>query len=756
MKTTRILALALVMALLIPTALAAPGDTQLFADYSKYSMGIVSSIAQLDGKLLILSGGTVYAYQPGDAEPQEYITSLHGTMSPDAPSVSISTLLAGEDGTLYGLDSYQGFLVSITSEGGKAVFSNVVQLDLDDFMEHHDDYSYLKGEIMGGVLMGGKLYCGYRDWEIGNQITLYAFDIKTGEKTVFKTQFINDIIAYKDGKLLVTLVDENNIWDSNTGKYKPVPLCEFDPATDTTKEVAKLTGDYYSRTGYVYDAAADTLYFAIPNQVMRMVHLGEPELCAYHPASNMYSRQIGNSAAIVAGKYALITDTGVYVRGTDPAQLPAQVLTISKGWQSDNDKRAVAAMGGTAVLFKSDTYYSSAQQLGEALVSGEADVDIFSVQLDSIDLQRLMEKGYCYDLSGNAALNAAVSDMFPLLQEAVQSGGKLYAIPAEAGTYGVVSYPNNFKAVEMEPPTTLLELCELISTWNDEYIDEHSNYRPTDNYNHKESMMSQAFEMYANYLTATGQPLQLDTPLFRKVMTAVSEMRTDDLDIKVNWDDSASVDEVSELVWQKKHLISTGYGYQIQTYAFPEDEYYHEPLLLSLDDGMEPYQPLSVQVYFINPRSKNIEAAMQYLEAYCAAMDEEMLAMMSFNHTDPIESPYYEENLKNYDTNLAALKKQLEAATDPASIQSLEEALKYYEEDYLKDMERNRYTATTESIAAYHEVMKHAFVQKPSVLYMSGSEEFTTLFRRFFQGQIPLDQFIREGDAKLRMMQMEE
>ncbi len=761
-KLTGMVALTLCLMLITPLALAMPGEFNILRDPDNYHSRF-SSLTQDGDTLYLLQMGTIYTLKAGQSAPEPLLSGLTTYRSEDDYYAGIEKepyyfdALLGENGVLYGLNSNTGKLFRIDAKDGAPVYSQEVQLEWDAMIiTASDDYSYTC-QMSNMQILDGKLYMTSQNWEKDNgAYALHVFDIKTGKRTDFTTQHISRFFPYKEGKLLVLLENENDMWDNEAQAYKPSVIASFDLATETVTELAKLSlGDYFSRGGYAYDQATDTLYFALPNRVYRMVGLGTPELCAYHLSSSTHNPLLMQNAAILGGQYVLIANDGLFVRGTDPAQLPSQTLTIGREYMDDSDRIAIAALGDIPVIYTS-VNTENAQELAQRIVSGEDTVDIYHASIHYTEISRLMEKGYCYDLSAAPGLAEFTGKLFPIIQDALKQNGKLYAMPINVWSYGFSYYPNALQEIGMVPPTNFMELCEFITTWNDEYADIYSEYTPFMWENYRASLIRMAMESYADYMQATGQPLTLDTELLRSLLTAIEQVHCDQLNITADWEnDPEGAQAAMDEMYNKQTLFSDYSTFTARATEDPESEWYSIAVPLPLTADVQPTIALRTEVYFVNPKSKNIDAALQYLQAYYAAVTDETLVSMSFDLKEPILSPYYESSLKSTQSSIASVKKQIETTTDPVELKALQDSLAAQEEYAARYEKYNKYLATTESIAAYHDLIQYAFVLKPSMLYSGTSDEFTQLYQRYCDGQITAEQFIQEGDAKLRMMQME-
>lgn len=85
--------------------------------------------------------------------------------------------------------------------------------------------------------------------------------------------------------------------------------------------------------------------------------------------------------------------------------------------------------------------------------------------------------------------------------------------------------------------------------------------------------------------------------------------------------------------------------------------------------------------------------------------------------------------------------------------EQLDEFKRYMEQS----AESDRYTVSPAYIQRYQEVILPAlYIGKPTVLDSTDNTSgLKTLVQRYIDGQITIDQFIREADGKLRMIQLE-
>ena len=764
-KIGMLLALCLCLSLVALPALAAQGDAAMFlSNNSIYDCQVRAVHAEGDTFYLV-KGDTdnvlsYYSYRVGDAEPTLIMEGKieYPQSETDQPFRVHKVFFA--DGAFYALNTQTGVLLKLAAENGKPVVAQAVTLDLSDFQytETYEDQEYTYTlELQSWTAMGNKLFVCLRDYNYGDgEPQLAMLDMTTGEKTGDNVSFVRLFTPYQDGKLLCMVVDDNNMYDIDSGKYKPIPFSVFDPETDTLEplfEIPYMT--YYDISAMTYDAENNWLYLACPERIYRVdCATGEFVLSAYVPCS-YYQDYRGSAIARVGAHVMVLGTNGVYVRLADPAQLSKDALTIYNGYSDDAHTRVIAQMDDIPVTFFDKAYYATAQELGQAMVSGENEIDIFHVSLSYMDFQRLMEKGYCYDLSGSEKLSALAAQFYPVLSKEITLDGNLYGMPVDfyVSTWSVSSALE--KKLKLECPKTLVELCQFLNDWAEKgYYEEYTDYQPFEEGELRNMVISQALSMYIDYMQATGQTLKLDTPEFREIMTAAAAVDASDYEIQVNWEDDDSVNELFNKsgLFQNYQYLSVRYNMR-----FSQDEDYdtYSPMLLTLTENTPLCLPAQVEVMFINPRSKHLDAALRYLELYMENIEPSMLAMMCPDKNDPIENPHFEETLKIYRNNIDRIKKALETCKEEDKA-AYQEQLENYE-GYYKDWEREgKYSATAESIAAYRAYDSYFFVRKPNAFYSSGRDDsLSNLLSRFLDGQLPLEQFIQEFDAKLRLMQNE-
>ena len=767
MKRMIALLLVLVMTLCAAAAWAAPGDTTLFArDYDANNSPSVTTAVAVGDTLYILVNQfdeelsdnifSLYRYTQGQSSEPELLanklcyTRWYSTME-DAKAAQANIGADPETGfgylfsdgeKLYGFNTLNGEIASLTFADGAMSREVVCTVATNDLYIQEEDYSYMV-DINGLCCMNGHVYFASSDWR-GSEPKYFLYDINLDGGAVTKlslTQRINSTIPYKDGLLLSYI---SSSWDENTNQEIPAQLVTVNPADGATVSLKEMADTAYIYT-LAYDAAKDTVYYFTESTLWGMTGMGAPFKAAYANQSYVDSMTIFSS-----GYAALWSSDGLEIHNLDPAYLPTKTLTLIGSWRDAAARKFTQENPDIPLIF-SEQYYGMAD-LGQAMVSGDTTIDVIRTNVEN-GFDNLLEKGYCADLSSSQKLMDYVNSLYPALRDEVMKDGKLYAIPVSV--YGsTLSYmPSKLEEIgltEEDMPTTFVELCEFITRWNNEWIDDENktNVMPfCTTMSNRSVVFDLMLKAYLDYYDAKGEPLTFDTPEFNAMLTALDSMDASSLDMPANMSDQ-EYDEYYQLysgVFVDRGLLSTAEG-----------EYAAVPLKLSIGEGKDFTVGTTMEVLFVNPRCANLPEAIKLLECYVDTLDESYKILMCPDCNDPVENQYYQEILKNFQDSLAELQEQLKTADD-AEKRDLEDTIKYYE-DSLNNKESFRWDYSAQTIAQYREIGDHVFARHANVLYSAGSDtsnQLRSLHERYVQKQITRDQYIKELNQKARMIVLE-
>ncbi len=753
---------------LIPAALAAPGDAVLFTEDQRKEWGIemytTPTLAAMGDTVYTLWGKEIYAYQAGQEKPVKVAANLESgyyatyeeakAQIGDKADTMIASLVGSQD-MLYGLNRLTGKLFPLTFEQGQAVFGTPVQLDWSGLEVTRDNYTYVR-DAYRLCISQGKLYAMFRNDEDYYKPEVACFDLVTGAKQVLNIPFAQDVTPYKDGKLLVKIFDAENAYRDGKEQGKPV-LAVYDPADGSTSAQEPF-GDM-NVFGLAYQAETDTLFYTTNSKLMAMKGLGPAAQVAFMPVD--YADDC--TAVLLPGSlYAINTWSGLIVRNTDPAYMPTSTISIYGGYLDPAAMSFTLKYPQTPVTFNQNVYFDSPEALAQAMTSGDGSFDIYNFDVSYQDLQSLIKKGYCADLSASPVLLAELSKTYPFLQSAVSRDGKFYAIPVSVYGYGLSISPKAWEAAGLKDrlPTSFMGLIDFFSWWAEEGQEQHPDVRLLQGVmDYGETLFQMALNQYVYYCQAQGQELSFNTPLFRNMMQALEDLDIETLNESIPSDygmDGASAMKMRGAYMEEGEALFMEYGDWLSVYGGRQSLEYSAPLILSLEEGGSKHIPVYVQTLFINPNSKNMEMALRYLENALERMDPAQHVMMFPDDNTPVPNENFEQMVAQWQEELDKQKKKLETAK-PEEKKDIETIIQSYE-DALAKKDDYYWNVSAEGIARYRELAPLCFAAAPNLVNYrtkEGTSQIGTLIERYRQKQMSLDQFVTEVDKKIRMILLE-
>lgn len=166
---------------------------------------------------------------------------------------------------------------------------------------------------------------------------------------------------------------------------------------------------------------------------------------------------------------------GIQVFKLDPEGIENGALTIFGEFGSEAHNKFVSNHPEIAVDVSGD-YTSDIETLTQAMVADTGAYDVLLMGLSYMPVERLIEKGYCADLSQSADIMEKVSAMYPEVVEPLMVDGKLYGVPVGmSGTcYGVnMELWESLELTEDDLPTSLPELYDFAANWVWDYGEDH-------------------------------------------------------------------------------------------------------------------------------------------------------------------------------------------------------------------------------------------------------------------------------------------
>lgn len=733
-----------------------PDDQQTTAEPQKQA----TSLCGAGDTLYLLTQTTLERWKPGMEQPEVilkdvYNTSQYGqedstetTREGKSFSAKITTLLANGL-AVYGLNQWTGELTRLVDENGAVSIAPFAKMDFSVLRSNNAETMGFV-DIRTPVLTGDALYFLSTDYQSEKaQNTFYAFDVKSGKASSFSAPMVKSLSAYRDGLLLCKYYDDENAWNEETGEFAPMKLAALNPITGETREL--LTLEKSDAYGVRYRADTDTIYYGVGSMLRSIAGLSSPSKASAYLPSSMWEDQ--NACLLEGGNYAIADYSGVVIRALDMPEMAKGALTIYGEYGSEAHRAFVSEHPEISVM-ASNSFYQNLEAFTSAMVSGENAVDVLRLSSSFTPLRRLMEKGYCMDLSGFPELAAAVDSMYPQLAEFLKVDGKLYGVPI--GMNGsIVSYRTDawktLGLTEEDVPKTWMDLLDFVQNWMADYGEDHPEYMLLEGGTSKQMLMEQLMTAYVNTYAAKGQDLTFDTPVFRQLMEKLEQ-----IDFSAFENDMKETD--GEEFWNRTpiFMISGDFSY-VSGLALQNESNRMTPLRLS--DEEELILPVNLDVLIVNPRTTRTEQAVSYLSAYLAHADARSTNITLYpDHNESVKNPNYEQNIQELEKEYQRIQDQLKSAP-PEEIAGLKDNLAYYE-NALAHKEDNLYWVSAQDIALYRESLApYLKVLGQTVLATwdkEGKNDFYTLQAQYLQGAMNMDQFIREIDKRVRMMVLEE
>ena len=760
-------------------ALAAPGDATVFRDdYSGSSEISLNSIAYYNGRIYIFSYDNRYGIW-NDAEGKLDLYELNNTLftgSGDTESedldegetryTNFNGAISGDDGIYFlfatsktieedgsydsQFETMELYKAEVAEDGTLSLPEDAepVEMEWDDMVDEYDNSSYPNGltnpRIRGGKLVGS-IYLDSGDRAIA------VLDVEDGSCTLIDLQpddecYLNGWCFYQDGSVLLNYghyteeTSESVLHTLNLETEEEAPLC-----TVTGKSIYSM----------VYDEAKDTLYFACNGELCRMKGADASTI------ESISALAVNNGD----GQPTFLTDDGRYLtgdyqtvvlRGTDPSQRAEISLTVYSSYNS-YVQNAAYTFGNTHSNVEV-VMATSYEDVVQAMMNQSDAVDIYVLSVSDPGYAALLERGYLADLSSSDKITNFVNSVYPGLQDVLIRDGKVVALPVELYTSCMSYSPKAAEALGVtELPTSWLELFRFLAEDAPALLESHEGYNILPTYNTAEDMrnqlFTQMFQDYMLYLEKEDVEFAFDTDLMHSLLDAFEKIDFTKLGLMEDYDDDDSVSYSSD---DDKTLFSTWGTVDCQMYNMTSTSTL--PLMLSLGTEDSPRLRAEMSVAFVNPYSKNQEAAIEYLETTVDGMEQTFIIDLCPDQNEPVLNAYYEQNIQSMKEYKDSLEQQIAECTDEdekAALQEQLESQQQYIDEYTKN---NAYDASEESIAKYREYgdkLRAAEYFGVDIYSESDKDSMYSQMTQYLQGAIDANTMLQKLDKTVKMMILE-
>ncbi|MEA4927863.1 MAG: extracellular solute-binding protein [Candidatus Limiplasma sp.] len=728
----------------------------------------VASLASLNGTLYVLyTDGRLAAVDPATkAETplgellysQPYLTAdeVASAQPADAAALTPAELLFIHQDTLCGLCAATGQVSTLLDASG-AFAPQALPVTLQTAgLPGQGEQSKLT--VLDACVLDGALYLLTRDDSAGNLATaLASYDLSTGAAHAYTVQNLQNIAPYQGGKLLARRYDMTTL--QSVASADDLTDCDyglFTPADDTYQSTAAFQTDNimrgYAIGGMVYSPDNDTLYYANGSKLEGLTYAtGAVRTSAYTSEGMLGGAMQTTAIAYVQGGYYAKADAnGWQVIALDTDAVQKGALRIFGEFGSEAHQSFAKNYPDIPTEVASDYSYDI-ESLANAMVSDNNAYDVLLLILSYMPVEKLIEKGYCTDLSAYPEIMQRVAGLDPRFTAGVTVDGKLYGVPVSSSAFSYGVNLENWKALgltEADLPTNLIDFYDFINNYADDYGDDHPDLRLFDmgGDNIKTLLFSLMLDNYIVYgqTTGNGEP-QFDDPLFREVLDAFEQLDFDTL--AANSDaDAADYGGKQSVFSIYMSLTTFSTVYEALT-----------PLVLSLTPDTQPVLGANLSVLILNPRSQRKDDAVKYICNYLDNLDDSSAIVLHPDDNEPRLDKYYEQNRKGLTDEIAKQQALLETA-DESSKAGVQDTLDQLNAQ-LEVMDAHRYSVTAEQIATFRNVISDKLaVCQQSVLYSAdktAQNELSKLLMQYLDGATTQDAFVKEMDKRTRMMQLE-
>ena len=392
----------------------------------------------------------------------------------------------------------------------------------------------------------------------------------------------------------------------------------------------------------------------------------------------------------------------------------------------------------------------SAMDMAERMISRDDQFDLFGIGYDYGGFEYMMEKNYCYDLSSDHRIKEQINRMHPFLQQAVKMEDHIYGVPISVDGTGWGYSITNLQAVGIDPPDSYESLLDLMIWWIDEGKDEYPDYvfiREIGGLDVRTFLIRRIVFDYIDVCQEAGKEVRFETSNIIGLFAKLDSIDTTIIDKEIRENsDGMSYEDNALFIPQKSFTDLTSISIYGDEKAMP----------LSIARGGDSVSAVDIRVFVLNPESKNVEGALNYLACYLEGMNSEMQIRLFMGDHDPIPYEGYERDRAELEETLRRLEDEIQYAEDDKK-NELEYSIMVTQRD-LDEVEKMKWMINSDSIDNYTRLTRQMFVKRQSLLKSDineGELQIQQLIDYYAAGQVNAQQFVQQVDDKLEMITSE-
>jgi len=578
--------------------------------------------------------------------------------------------------------------------------------------------------------------------------SLTRFDAVTGERDDLPSRYLFQLAPYKDGMLLGLSLNLLQYTGEGGGTVVTV-----DAATgETVSELYTLAG--LTDGGVAYDAESDTVYVLSGGQLMASAgggpFVGGAYLNPPAPINAAFAAVMDGWYAMLAGSDLLLCELSAEADGSQPLRI--------KGFGVDESLlQAFELEHPGAQVARIESLMTSAASIMADIASADAGADIYTLYTFQ-SLDSLMAKGYLADLSEIPGVAGAVSEMYPVVRDAVTRDGKAFAFPIKmTALTGAWSVDHALlERFGLETPETMLDYIRLLDRWEGEYAEDHPEYTVTSSPFPREQYLVMALQNYSLTYETPDAPLTLDTPVFRAVLEAIGKLPYEPVDLEAVMRGETSM----PLASGAHQMIEITVGDALNRFGERDED--GRPVRRVVppppfEKGVPSSVMALVTVCVINPNSRNRELAERFIAYAAQNMPAENRILFCPDYNEPLRP-------EGYESGIASLRDEIEALEE--ALPGMEEADRRTAGDLLalrkQELERREaveFAVTAQAIEDYRVAAERLnLLTRSAVVNLDNpeaSKEINGILLRYMAGNGTLDEALRELDRLMQMVYLE-
>lgn len=744
-KSIRCIALLLALMICAPFV-SAENPNILFYEQSVSGILEPSRLASVDDMLFISNSRGLYR-----SDPQGQLIRLFS-----GAELGNSDALVSDGSRLYSICFYEGVIREIVSEVGSYVLRETLQLQYGDLA---DGKGYLLQENRPRtVSMVGKWLCLLT---AGNK--LLTFNMETGLYDEHEVSNLIWIAAGPEDHSLLMLQLDNEAMMDNHGE-RQLSLSKLDVASGLSSALGSfylpVTPDIRDLP-FICDWDNQNLYIAVSKVLYRISFADFTKTaCAWLPDSLAGGLdQSTNPLSIYSNqKIAIVTGFGIITKDGSQNELPPTTLTLatvmSEDYFDDSAARR-AALNLPSLRIEQKGALVSVEELFLSVLGQSPDLDFFLLNTDHVPLDSMIEKGYLLNISQRSDdLRKWADTLSPLIRASTLKDGELFCVPIELEFNTWLARKDILTSLGLKAPADFITYCRFLTDWY-ENADEWDKWSPFPYLkNARLELLRIAYDLYVQYMRGSGQALDFDTPLFRRMMESASSVQFGNKENAGN--NSVEFDEIDDGMRFTIELINhkAAYSPELEHFTSSETGMTEYPLEMSADADIPAYQRGNLLVLAVNPYSSHVDESIAYLEEYVQSMDPltQNLLLIDLPAAD-IPNPNYDRYVERAEDALKA-KQACPLPADANEKYTHEQEIERLQEELQWTKDNTRFLLTKEEAQRVKERVSKVYI-RDTVLSPEYTDNLLSLLERYASGSYPLDHLVQEANSIIRLIEAE-